>query len=245
MQGSAAGSDVRPPGFTPESMAGTELAIDFDGQPAPILHRFSTREVLCESAEGDSSQDFIATYVSAKLTDGSDVVHFMKPEPQGPEYVTLVIDSTGTAALAACHRFDPKRASSRPQLIIIRGAVGRAFSFANLSDFPLRDPPPATLLLEDPHLPGTIEALFSKAGHLTRWRSRPGGTSLADGPASGRLLSISPQIDLLPWAGMEAAGTFVLDRSHGTYWGITLPTSLPLSLSLASAHGSIRFWDET
>ncbi|WP_159709024.1 hypothetical protein [Arthrobacter sp. 18067] len=237
------GSGVLPLGFESETMAGAVITIDFDGEPATLLHRFSATEVSCESTGSDPDQGFTARYTSARLPDGSRAIHFIKPEPQGPEYVTLLLNSSGTAALAACHRFEPKKPSVRSQLIIIRGAVGTSFSFANLSDFPLWDPPPRTLLFRDSHGPGTVEGNFSKAGHLTRWQTHA-PASWGTGLASGRLLALSPQIAVLPWAGRTAAGTLLLDREHLTYWGMTLPAELPLSPSLRQVQGSLQGWDE-
>lgn len=231
----------RPAGFAEASLDGVVVDIGFDGEKHVIRHRFDHHELVCEPL-GAAPSGFRTPYIAARLDHGDVVVHFAKTSPHPPEIVTLVLPADGTSALAACHRIDHGRASPRHNLTVLRGSTTGAFSFADLTAFPLCTPPTAELRLIYTGATTLANAEFTRAGHLRAWRMSSGSGTAVSAPASGRLLAITSDTAVLPWVAKHRAGTLVLDRVCRTFWGVDA-TSTALHMAESDiVTGNIDAW---
>ncbi|KXF53521.1 hypothetical protein AXA44_44220 [Rhodococcus sp. SC4] len=125
---------------------------------------------------------------------------------------------------------------------MLRGSTTGAFSFADLTAFPLCTPPTAELRLIYTGATTLANAEFTRAGHLRAWRMSSGSGTAVSAPASGRLLAITSDTAVLPWVAKHRAGTLVLDRVCRTFWGVDA-TSTALHMAESDiVTGNIDAW---
>lgn len=238
-----------PQGFEALQLRDYDVAIDFDGESAPLHHHFTATTLRC--AASSEHPAFQAPYLASRMTDGAIVVLFVKATAQPIQLVTLVIDEARQSALAACH--SRAKAGRTPwTLTVLRGAVNSRFTFANLTAFPLSQPPVRRVLLDLSEESADVqpgaqlaavsgrEATFNRHGHLTMWRDLEGAATRTDQTAaSGRMLAVGPRTAVLPWTSRTGGGTFLFDREHSTYWGVLTLNSLIPDLRPTATHGRV------